>query len=111
MKIQKTLKISITQADVEQAIIALIAAEDPTIVVDDIQFTPKRSGKDSIAVKVEAHLGDAPEEEEEDDEEETEEGVPEVPVAEDVTEEDELPFESPELKDPVAPSPKQSLFG
>lgn len=117
MKIQKSLKITITQADVEQAIIALIANEDPTIVVDDIQFTPKRGGKDSISVKVDAHLGDAVEEQEDEDEEVADEAeeVPEVPVAEDVVEEDELPFESPELKDveepAPAPSPKQSLFG
>ena len=59
MKIQKTLKIEINQKDVEEAIIALIAKEDPTIIVDEIVFTPKRSGKDSIAVKVDAHFGDA----------------------------------------------------
>lgn len=56
MIIKKTLNIQVTQADVEQAIRERIKQEDPTIVVDEIVFAQKRTGKDSIAVKVEAHF-------------------------------------------------------
>lgn len=116
MKIQKTLKISATQADVEKALIEAISKQDPTIVVDEIIFTPKRGGKDSIAVKIDAHFGDVNEEEELDaEEEETEETSESIPEITDDSEEDEAPFDGDPVdtssteEEPVAP--KQSLFG
>ena len=105
MKIQKTLKIEVTQADVEQAIINLIADEDPTIVVDEIQFTPKRSGKDAIAVKIDAHFGD--EQPEPAIEIEVESIFEPEVVAESVEKEDEAPFDVQE--EPALA--KKSLFG
>lgn len=57
MKIIKSLKIEATQADVEAAIKRMVHDQDPTIVVDEIIFTQKRAGKDSISVKIEAHFG------------------------------------------------------
>lgn len=56
MEIIKTLQIKINQADVEKAIIKLIAEEDPAIVVDAINFKAKRNGDEDIAVTVDAHL-------------------------------------------------------
>ena len=112
MKIQKTLKITVTQADVEAAIIEMIAQEDPTIVVDEIQFTPKRAGKDAIAVKIEAHIGDEAELEEDEDEalESEPEPEPEVVVPEIVEEEDEAPFDVEPEPAPEPPA-RTKLFG
>lgn len=107
MKIDKTLKISVTQADVESAIKDLIAKEDPSIIVDEIVFAAKRAGKDTISVKVDAHFGGQDAESVEEPEEEE---TPEIPeVTDDVEEGDEAPFEG----DPVVtePAAKQSLFG
>ena len=56
MKIEKSLKIHVTQADVEQALIEMIARQEPTIAVDSIDFTPKRQGEDKISVRVDAHF-------------------------------------------------------
>lgn len=109
MKINKTLKIEVTQADVEQAIRDLITKEDPTIVVDEIQFAAKRAGKDAISVKVDAHFGGATVEEV------VETAVEEKPVELPV-EDDTPPFdveeEKTETTEPTPePSSKQSLFG
>ncbi len=112
MRIDKTLKITIEQKDVEQAIRNLITAEDPSIVVDEIIFAAKRTGKDTISVKVDAHFGDmevvtetAPIVEEA-----VEVSVPELP-----TDEEEAPFEvddeAASEEEEEQPSPKQSLFG
>ncbi|APC46066.1 hypothetical protein HYP06_gp026 [Vibrio phage vB_VspP_pVa5] len=120
LEIIKSLKIKVTQADVEQALIELIAKQDPTIIVDSIEFSAKRSGKDSIAVAVEAHFGENREEtgssaacgtgspSEETTEnvaglqsEASDEVIPEV-----TDEEDEAPFETE-----AEPTAKQSLFG
>ena len=57
MEIQKNIKISISQADVEQAIRELIRKQDSTIVVDKITFTAKRSGDAAIGISVDAHFG------------------------------------------------------
>jgi hypothetical protein len=59
MKIVKSLHIEITQEDVEKAIIQLINQEDPTIVVDSINFKAKRNGDEDISVSVDAHFDDA----------------------------------------------------
>ena len=59
MHIEKNLKITVTQEDVEQAIIQMIANEDPTIVVDEIDFVAKRNGEDKIGVIVNGHFGDS----------------------------------------------------
>ena len=59
MKITKSLHIEITQEDVEKAIIQLINQEDPTIVVDSINFKAKRNGDEDISVSVDAHFDDA----------------------------------------------------
>lgn len=103
LEIIKSLKVKVKQSDVEQALIELIARQDPTIVVDSITFAAKRSGKDSIAVDIEAHFADAVEESTPAPEEPVEEQL-EIPEL--TTEEDEAPFETEE-----EPSPKQSLFG
>ncbi|AUR82510.1 hypothetical protein NVP1152O_028 [Vibrio phage 1.152.O._10N.222.46.E1] len=120
LEIIKSLKIKVTQADVEQALIELIAKQDPTIIVDSIEFAAKRSGKDSIAVSVEAHFGEigekaavaAP------DtggyvSEASGEDSNDVPVSEEeeqisgtVTDEDEAPFETE-----AEVTAKTSLFG
>ncbi|AGH57607.1 hypothetical protein PYDG_00078 [Pseudoalteromonas phage pYD6-A] len=120
MKIQKSLKIEINQADVEKAVRALIAQEDPTIVVDEITFAAKRSGKDAISVKVDAHFGEI-EITEPTVTPPVEEVVTSVPeITDDMNKEDEAPFEGdplPESAPPLEtkveeqPSPKQSLFG
>lgn len=116
LEIIKSLKIKVTQADVEQALIELIAKQDPTIVVDSIEFSAKRSGKDSIAVAVEAHFGENREEASAStgttggvpvsdvDESPIESGSEVVPEVTD--EEDEAPFETE-----AEPTAKQSLFG
>lgn len=59
MKIEKTINIEISQADVEEAIVAMIKEQDPAIIVDEITFTPKRNSKESIQVKVDAHFGES----------------------------------------------------
>ena len=114
LEIIKSLKIKVTQADVEQALIELIAKQDPTIVVDSIDFSAKRTGKDSIAVSVEAHFGDSIEEPKcgygpslgEVKDAEVEEVAPEV--TDEAEEENEAPFETDTATEPTA---KQSLFG
>lgn len=116
LEIIKSLKIKVTQADVEQALIELIAKQDPTIVVDSIDFSAKRTGKDSIAVSVEAHFGDSVEEPKcgpgpslgdvKDTEDEESEVAPEV--TDEAEEENEAPFETDTAAEPTA---KQSLFG
>ncbi|AUR87176.1 hypothetical protein HYP58_gp30 [Vibrio phage 1.097.O._10N.286.49.B3] len=111
LEIIKSLKIKVTQADVEQALIELIAKQDPTIIVDSIEFAAKRSGKDSIAVSVEAHFGDVVEEPKcgpGPSLGDVRDVVEEVEVAPEVTdEEDEAPFET-EAETVTA---KTSLFG
>lgn len=104
MKIEKTLKITIKQADVELAIKELIKKEDPTIVVDTIAFQPKRTGTDSIAISVDAHFGDDTTESVE------EEVVTEEPV--EVVEEtdDTPPFEADAPEEEEEVSGKTSLF-
>lgn len=112
MIINKTLKIEITQSDVESAIKDMIAAQDPTIVVDTITFAAKRAGNETISIKVDAHFDSEP--------------AP-ITQVEDVVEEvieqpvkdDEPPFEVDEeqvepedqtQEEEEVPSPKQSLF-
>jgi hypothetical protein len=56
MHIEKSLKITVTQEDVEKAIIDMIAVADPTIVVDEIDFISKRNGEDKIGVIVNGHF-------------------------------------------------------
>jgi len=111
MKIEKSLKIAITQADVETAIKALIQKEDPAIIVDEIVFAATRKGGDSISVKVDAHFGESqPEEVVVLDEiaggEIEEEDKPQaIEVAE---ESEEAPFEGDAVLE--SPSKKASLF-
>lgn len=57
MEIKKNVKISVSQADVEEAVRDLIRKQDPTIVVDNITFTAKRSGPAAIGISVDAHFG------------------------------------------------------
>lgn len=117
LEIIKSLKIKVTQADVEQALIELIAKQDPTIVVDSIDFSAKRTGKDSIAVSVEAHFGDSVEEPKcgpgpslgvSGGTEEVEESEVAPEVTDEAEEENEAPFETDTSSEPTA---KQSLFG
>ena len=56
MHIEKSLKITVTQEDVEKAIVDMIAVADPTIVVDEIDFISKRNGEDKIGVIVNGHF-------------------------------------------------------
>ncbi|AGH57067.1 hypothetical protein VPMG_00086 [Vibrio phage VBP32] len=123
MKIEKSLKIDITQADVEKAVRELIAKEDPTIIVDEIVFTAKRSGNDAISVKVDAHFGSTTEAEPSLTVSSGDTPPPAIPeVTDDAEEEaaelfdgDPLPENAPPLvqeeEEEKQPSPKQSLFG
>lgn len=119
MIIEKSLKITIKQADVELAIKELIKKEDPTIVVDTISFQPKRAGTDSIGITVGAHFADEMVEDEVSDEPEPEasggvgnEGgdgtsTPEEDAAE-VSGDIPPPFETDEVEEEI--SPKKGLF-
>lgn len=115
LEIIKSLKIKVTQADVEQALTELIAKQDPTIIVDSIEFAAKRSGKDSIAVSVEAHFGDVVDEPKSGvapgtASEVKDSGPVEAPeVTDDVESEDEAPFET-DTEEAEVPA-KSSLFG
>lgn len=123
MKIEKSLKIDITQADVEKAVRELIAKEDPTIIVDEIVFTAKRSGNDAISVKVDAHFGSTTEAEPSLTVSSGDTPPPAIPeVTDDAEAEaaelfdgDPLPENAPPLvqeeEEEKQPSPKQSLFG
>ena len=54
MKSEKTVKITISQSDVERAVRTLIAEQDSSLIVEEINFLPKRNGPDKIAVTVNA---------------------------------------------------------
>lgn len=104
MKIEKTLKIKIEQADVEAAIRELVYKEDPTIVVDSISFAAKRTGEDSISISIDAHF---------------DEGAPTPRAIEVPTTEEAAPFtpdtpveevEEEEVEDPEPVAGKTSLF-
>lgn len=105
MIIQKTLKIEITQADVVNAITALITKEDPSIVVDNITFSHKRKGSDDIGINIDAHFADTEEPAPVVEEAESNDPTEEVPPFEIEAEEGGTVEEEEEL------SPKQSLFG
>ena len=104
MKIEKTLKIKIEQADVEAAIRELVYKEDPTIVVDSISFAAKRTGEDSISISIDAHF---------------DEGAPTPRTIEVPTTAETPPFtpdtpaeevEEEEVEDPEPVAGKTSLF-
>lgn len=119
MKIIKSLKIEATQADVETAIKRMVHEQDPTIVVDEIQFTQKRNGKDSISVKIDAHFGDVNEVQAEEKQSPPKGESTISDHVDEPTEEDSCPFEvseppkgdGPEKEETPEVSPKKSLFG
>ena len=57
MKITKTLKVDLDQADVEQAIKEYIQKTDPSITVEAIEFTQRRNPT-RLDVEVKAYYGD-----------------------------------------------------
>ena len=98
MKIEKTVRIQITQADVEQAVRNLIAEQDATLLVEEIKFIPKRNGPDKIAVEVNASFGNVTTIAEPEPE-------PEVSVVDILQNNDDLPEPEPE---PVVEEEKKS---